>query len=88
MEVVEKGSEGRERRGKRMQQKCVMEEEKEAMEEGAGIRKEGGDEECDKVSDGRRHQKKLVEEKQNVMVQVTEEDGRGKKAERMEKVVG
>lgn len=62
MEVVEKGSEGRERRGKRMQ-KCVMEEEKEAMEEGAGIRKEGGDEECDEVSDGRRHQKKLVEEK-------------------------
>lgn len=63
MEVVEKGSEERERRSKRMQQKCVMEEEKEAMEEGAGIRKEGGDEECDEVSDGRRHQKKLVEEK-------------------------
>lgn len=62
MEVVGKGSEGRERRGKRMQQKRVMEEEKEAMEEGAGIRK-GGDEECDEVSDGRRHQKKLVEEK-------------------------
>lgn len=48
------------------------------MEEGAGIRKEGSDEECDEVSDGRRHQKKVVEENEDVMVQVTEEDARGK----------
>lgn len=48
------------------------------MEEGAGIRKEGSDEECDEVSDGRRHQKKVMEENEDRMVQVTEEDGRGK----------
>lgn len=34
------------------------------------------------ISDGRRYQKKMVEEKQDVMVQVTEEDGRGKEDRR------
>lgn len=48
------------------------------MEEGAGIRKGGSDEECDEVSDGRRHQKKVVEENEDMMVQMTEENGRGK----------
>lgn len=56
------------------------------MEEGAGIRKEGIDEECDEVRDGRRHQKNVVGE-EDVMVQVREEDSRGKEEEGIEKVV-
>lgn len=38
MAVLEKGSEGREGRGDRMQQKCVMEEEKKDVKEGNGRR--------------------------------------------------
>lgn len=40
-----------------------------------------------RVSDGRRHQKKVVEAKEDVMVQVIEEDGRRKEGEGMGKVV-
>lgn len=46
------------------------------MEEGAGIGTEGSDGECDEISDGRRHQKKMVEEKEDVMMQVTEKEDR------------